>query len=244
MTRALGTTAALALCAAAMIATPAFAAPAPAAGVLATGAQFVAHSAFVTFITNPTVAYALLLLGVYGLVLEAFHPGARVPGIIGAISSLLALYALQALPVSYVALGVMAVGVALVIAEALTPTVGALGIGGVVAFVLGSAMLFNTDGGVHLVNPGVIAGVAFGAIVFLATILLTVMRTRRARLASGDQPMLDASGEVMNGTDAHGDGWAIINGERWQIRADEQLPPGTHVRVVRRDGLLLWVVRA
>jgi membrane-bound serine protease (ClpP class) len=200
--------------------------------------------AFLNFIVNPTVAYALLLLGVYGLVLEAFHPGSWVPGIIGTISSLLALYALQALHVSYVGLAVMTAGVALVIAESLTPTVGVLGIGGVIAFVIGSVMLFNTDGGAPLVNPGVIAGVAFGAIVFLGAILLMVMRTRRARLASGDQPMLDASGEVVTGTDAHGDGWAMINGERWQIRADEELPPGTHVRVVRRDGLLLWVVRA
>jgi len=200
--------------------------------------------AFLNFIVNPTVAYALLLLGVYGLVLEAFHPGSWVPGIIGTISSLLALYALQALHVSYVGLAVMTAGVALVIAESLTPTVGVLGIGGVIAFVIGSVMLFNTGGGAPLVNPGVIAGVAFGAIVFLGAILVMVMRTRRARLASGDQPMLDASGEVVTGTDAHGDGWAMINGERWQIRADEELPPGTHVRVVRRDGLLLWVVRA
>ena len=200
--------------------------------------------AFLNFIVNPTVAYALLLLGVYGLVLEAFHPGSWVPGIIGTISSLLALYALQALHVSYVGLAVMTAGVALVIAESLTPTVGVLGIGGVIAFVVGSVMLFSTDGAVPGVNPGVIAGVAFGAIVFLGAILLTVMRTRRARLASGDQPMLDASGEVTTATDAHGDGWAMINGERWQIRADEELPPGTHVRVVRRDGLLLWVVRA
>lgn len=200
--------------------------------------------AFLNFIVNPTVAYALLLLGVYGLVLEAFHPGSWVPGIIGTISSLLALYALQALHVSYVGLAVMTAGVALVIAESLTPTVGVLGIGGVIAFVIGSVMLFDTGGRTQLVNPGVIAGVAFGAIIFLGAILVTVMRTRRARLASGDQPMLDASGEVVTGTDAHGDGWAMINGERWQIRADEELPPGTHVRVVRRDGLLLWVVRA
>lgn len=200
--------------------------------------------AFLNFIVNPTVAYALLLLGVYGLVLEAFHPGSWVPGIIGTISSLLALYALQALHVSYVGLAVMTAGVALVIAESLTPTVGVLGIGGVIAFVIGSVMLFDTGGRTQLVNPGVIAGVAFGAIIFLGAILVMVMRTRRARLASGDQPMLDASGEVVTGTDAHGDGWAMINGERWQIRADEELAPGTHVRVVRRDGLLLWVVRA
>lgn len=200
--------------------------------------------AFLTFIINPTVAYALLLLGVYGLVLEAFHPGSWIPGIIGTISSLLALYALQALHVNYVGLAAMAAGVALVIAESITPTVGALGVGGVIAFVIGSVMLFRVDGGAQMVNPGVIAGVAFGAIVLLGAILVTVMRTRRARLASGDQPMLDASGEVVNGTDAQGDGWAMINGERWQIRADEPLAPGTHVRVVRRDGLLLWVVRA
>ena len=196
---------------------------------------------FLGIITNPTIAYLLLLAGIYGLILEAFHPGAMLPGIAGAICLLVGLYALQMLPVNYAGLALMALGVGLLVAEAFTPTMGALGIGGVISFVVGSIMLFNTHVPGYGVNLGVIGGVAFCAIALLALVLWLVMRSRKAHVVSGEQQMLDATGELIEPIDADGEGWALVYGERWRVRSATPLPTGTPIRVTRREGLILWV---
>lgn len=197
---------------------------------------------FLAIITNPTIAYVLLLAGIYGLILEAFHPGVLLPGVAGVICLLIGMYALQMLPVNYAGLALMTVGVGLLIAEMVSPTIGAIGIGGVIAFVLGSVMLFNTNVPGYAVNLGVIAGIGFAAIAVLATVLSWVMRSRRSQVISGDPQMLGTSGELVEPTNARGEGWVQIHGERWQVVASAPLPAGTSVRVVRRDGLLLWVI--
>jgi membrane-bound serine protease (ClpP class) len=184
---------------------------------------------FLGIITNPTIAYVLLLAGVYGLIIEAFHPGS---------------YALQLLPVSYAGLILMALGVALLMAEAFVPTAGALGIGGVIAFVLGSVMLFRTDVPGYGVNLGVIAGIACCAIVVLAALLRLAMRARSARAFNGDEQMLQSSGELLQAIAAGGQGWARIGGERWRVQSEAALPAGASVRVVSRHGLLLQVMAA
>jgi membrane-bound serine protease (ClpP class) len=197
---------------------------------------------FLAIITNPTIAYVLLLAGIYGLILEAFHPGALLPGIGGVICLLIGMYALQMLPVNYAGLALMAVGVGLLIAEMVSPTIGVIGVGGVISFVLGSILLFNTNVPGYAVNLGVIAGIAFAAIGVLAMILWLVMRSRRANEIESDLQMVGASGQLLQPTDERGEGWAQIYGERWQVLSDAPLPAGTSVRVVRRDGLLLWVI--
>ncbi|HET7359103.1 MAG TPA: nodulation protein NfeD [Rhodanobacteraceae bacterium] len=199
------------------------------------------RSAFLGIITNPTIAYMLLLAGIYGLVLEAFHPGAMLPGIVGGICILVGLYALQMLPVNYAGLALMALGVGLLVAEVFTPTRGALGIGGVVSFVVGSIMLLDTNVPGYAINVGVIGGLAFCAIVLLGLVLYFVMRSRRAHVVSGDQQMLDASGELLGPVEPGGEAQALVQGERWQVRSAVPLPAGARVRVVRREGLLLWV---
>jgi membrane-bound serine protease (ClpP class) len=199
------------------------------------------RSTFLGIITNPTIAYMLLLAGIYGLVLEAFHPGAMLPGIVGGICLLIGLYALQMLPVNYAGLALMALGVGLLIAEVFTPTMGALGIGGVVSFVVGSIMLLNSNVPGYAVNIGVIGGLAFCAIVLLGLVLYLVMRSRRAHVVSGDQQMLDATGELLEAVEPGREGQALVYGERWRVRSAVPLPAGAKVRVVRREGLLLWV---
>ena len=97
-------------------------------------------------ITNPNVAYLLMLVGVYGLLLEGYNPGAVLPGVVGAIALLLALYAFQVLSINYAGLGLIVLGIALMIAEAFAPSFGALGVGGVLAFVIGSIILMDTRG--------------------------------------------------------------------------------------------------
>ncbi|AIF48752.1 serine protease [Dyella japonica A8] len=195
-------------------------------------------------VTHPTIAYLLLLAGMYGLVLEAFHPGVFLPGVAGAICLLVGLYALQLLPVNYAGLALMLLGIGLVLAEAVMPSVGAIGIGGVIAFVIGSIMLFDTGVPGYSVNLGVIAGIALGAVAVLGVLLRLVARSRRARAFNGDMQMLLATGELTQPIDAHGDGWARIGGEQWRVHCESSLPVGTRVRVVGRDGLLLRVTRA
>jgi membrane-bound serine protease (ClpP class) len=197
---------------------------------------------FLATITNPTIAYLLLLAGIYGLVLEALHPGAMLPGIAGGICLLVGLYALQMLPVNYAGLALMALGVGLLATEAFIPAFGAFGIGGIVAFVIGSVMLLDTGVPGYAVNLGVIAAIAVCAIGLLALVVWLLLRSRRMREVTGDQQMLDATGELLDAIEADGQAQALVYGERWQVRSEVALPKGKHVRVVRRDGLVLWVV--
>ena len=196
---------------------------------------------FLGIITNPTIAYVLLLAGIYGLILEAFHPGSFYPGVTGGICLLIGLYALQLLPVSYAGLTLMALGVALLLAEVFVPTAGVLGVGGVIAFVLGSIMLFRTDVPGYSVNVGVIAGISFCAMALLAMLLRLVMRARRARAFNGDEQMLQNTGELLQPVSAGEEGWARIGGERWRVQSEAALPAGAQVQVVGRQGLLLRV---
>ncbi|WP_333676441.1 nodulation protein NfeD [Dyella sp.] len=196
---------------------------------------------FLGIITHPTIAYILLLAGIYGLILEAFHPGSFYPGVTGGICLLIGLYALQLLPVNYAGLALMALGVALLLAEVFLPTAGVLGIGGVIAFVLGSIMLFRSGVPGYAVNLGVIAGIACCAMVILAMLLRLVMRARRARAFNGEEQMLQNTGELLQAVAAGGESWARIGGERWRVHSDVPLPAGARVRVIGRQGLLLQV---
>lgn len=196
---------------------------------------------FLAVITDPTIAYLLLLAGIYGLVLEAFHPGGLLPGVAGAVCLLVGLYALQMLPVNYAGLALMVLGVGLLIAEAFTPAYGTLGIGGTAAFIFGSIMLLDIDVPGYAINLGVIGGIAASAFGLLAIIVWLVMRSRHVRVIGGDQQMLDARGEMLDAISAGGFAQARFLGERWRVRSEQALPTGTRVRVLRRDGLLLWV---
>ncbi|MEI7035462.1 nodulation protein NfeD [Fulvimonas yonginensis] len=200
-----------------------------------------ARTRFLGIITNPTVAYLLLLAGLYGLVLEALHPGALLPGIGGGICLLVGMYALQLLPVNYAGLALMGLGLGLLAAEAINPTVGALGVGGLVAFAVGSVMLMDSAVPGYRVNLGVIAGIAVAAAASLAWIVWMVLRTRRTRQGVADPAMAADLGVLLEPVGATGDAWAMVRGERWQVRCATALPAGASVRVVRREGLLLWV---
>ncbi len=200
-----------------------------------------ARTRFLAIITNPTIAYLLLLGGIFGLLLEALHPGAMLPGIVGGICLLIGLYALQLLPVNYAGLALMALGVGLLVAEAVNPSVGAFGAGGLVSFVIGSVMLMKAGVPGYGVNLGVIGGLATGAAVLLALIVWLVFRSRRAHPVNGDVAMLTEFGELLEPVSAGGEAWVMLRGERWRVHCDTALPVGARVRVVRRQGLLLWV---
>jgi len=194
---------------------------------------------FLGVLTNPTVAYILMMIGIYGLLLEGYHPGAIVPGVLGAISLLLALFAFQILPVSYAGLGLLLLGVVLMVAEALAPSFGVLGFGGIAAFVIGSVFLMDTDVPGYQVNLGVIIALALAAAGVLALTLYLLWRARRSPVQTGDPLLIGHTVEVLQFD--NGRGWGRVNGERWQLNSDRGLVCGAQARIVSVHGLTLTV---
>jgi len=191
-------------------------------------------------ITNPTVAYLLILVGIYALIFEFMNPGLILPGVVGAIALLLALYALHLLPVNYAGLALMLLGIAFMAAEAFVPSFGALGIGGLVAFVLGSILLIeDTDLPGFEIPYALIGGVAAASAGFLVIVLGMLARSRRRAVVSGREEMIGASGEALG--DFEAEGWARVHGEQWKVRASRPVRRGQKLRVTAMDGLTLSV---
>jgi membrane-bound serine protease (ClpP class) len=195
-------------------------------------------------ITDPSIAYLLLMIGFYGLLFEFYNPGLVAPGVIGGISLLLALFALQMLPVSYTGLALIALGVGLLVAEHFVPGFGILGIGGIVAFVIGSIMLIDTDVPGYSIQWQLIAAMAATSAAFLLVVLNFALRARRQPVVSGREQMIGETGEILEGSDSDGAAFARIHGETWKVRAGISLTRGLVVRVVGIDGLLLTVEAA
>jgi membrane-bound serine protease (ClpP class) len=190
-------------------------------------------------ITNPTVAYGLLLIGIYGLLFEGYNPGAVFPGVVGAISLLIALFAFQILSVNYAGLALVALGVGMMIAEFFFPTFGSLGLGGLIAFVVGSLILFDSD------IPGMNIGLpVIGAIATVGGLVIVAMgwlagRSLHRPVVTGVQAMVGDRAEVVEAT---GDKGRIrYGGELWNARSKSALQAGQTVRITQVDGLTLWV---
>jgi membrane-bound serine protease (ClpP class) len=190
-------------------------------------------------VTNPNVAFILMLIGVYGLILEFFNPGAVAPGLIGAISLLVALYALALLPISYAGAALVLLGVALMIAEAHIGAFGALGVGGIAAFVIGALMMFPTRAPGFTLSAGVIAGAAIGSAALFILVLAALLRSRKQPVVTGSEALVGAEGETVAWEGS--EGRVRVQGEIWRARADAALADGSRVRVVGRDGLVLRV---
>jgi membrane-bound serine protease (ClpP class) len=199
------------------------------------------RSQFLAIITNPSVAYVLLLLGIYGLVFEFSNPGMALPGIVGAICILLALYAFQLLPVSYAGLGLVVLGIALMTAEAFAPSFGVLGLGGLVAFTVGSIILMDTRLPTFQVALPVILALAVSSAALLILLLGMVLRARRQAVVSGTAPLINAIGvvELIHADQPH----IRIGGELWQADCSDALQPGDRVRVSSIRGLRLSVTK-
>lgn len=194
--------------------------------------------ALLSILTSPSVAYFLMLAGIYGLLIEAYSPGAIFPGVIGGISLLLALYAFQILPISYAGLVLIALGVGMIVGETLTGS-GVLGVGGVVAFVLGSIMLFDRGVPGFELPIGIVAGVATAAALVLLFITTQVMRARRGKVVSGQHAMLHEEATALE--DFSGEGWVSVRGERWRARATVPVQKGQMLHIREIKGLLLLV---
>ena len=190
-------------------------------------------------LTNPNVAYFLMLIGIYGLIFEFANPGTLIPGIAGAISLLLALYAFQVLPVSYAGLALIVLGIALMIAEAFAPSFGALGVGGAAAFVAGSIMLMDTEAPGFGLSPWLVGILTLMNLTFFAYVLGALFQSRKRPVVSGSEHLIGAEGTVLE--DFEGTGQIRVFGEIWKASSPVPLTRNQKVRIISVQGLILNV---
>lgn len=198
-------------------------------------------SRFLAVITDPNVAFILLMVGIYGLIFEFMSPGAVAPGVVGTICLLVGLYALNLLPINYAGLALMLVGIALLAIEAFNPTV-VIGLGGVIAFVLGAVMLFRVEAPAYRLSWSVIGIVAALFTGFVLVVLGALRRARSGPVRVGAQAMRGLSAEILDWSE--NEGHVFAHGERWQARGTEAFKPGEVVEVANIVDLTLVVRRA
>jgi membrane-bound serine protease (ClpP class) len=193
-------------------------------------------------IANPSVALILMMIGIYGLFFEFANPGFVLPGVVGAICLLLGLFALQMLPVNYVGLGLILLGLAFMVAEAFLPSFGALGVGGIVAFVIGAVLLIDTDVPGFGVPYALIAALAIVTAAFVFLVSGAALKARRRPVVSGAEELIGSTGVALD--DLADEGWARVHGEQWRVRSTRPVKRGEPVRVTAREGLVLTVAPA
>jgi membrane-bound serine protease (ClpP class) len=195
-------------------------------------------------ITDPNIALILLMLGIYGILFEFWTPGVIAPGVVGGISLIVALTALSVLPVNLGGLALLLFGIALMVAEAFTPGFGIMGLGGIVAFVVGALFLFDpAEADIPIrVSWQVVAGMAALSAAFFVGVLGFAARARRRPVRTGAEEMIGSTGEVVSWTDV--EGRVLVHGEIWAARSSQSLARGQKVRVVSRAGLTLSVAQS
>jgi membrane-bound serine protease (ClpP class) len=191
------------------------------------------------FLADPNVAYLLMMAGILGLYVEFTNPGTIFPGVVGGICLLLAFAAFQVLPINYSGLLLVLLGIGLLIAEVFLPTFGILGIGGVVAFILGSLFLFDVPDSDLLVDRSIIASVGAGVALIMLFVGALAVRTFGQRPVSGLDALVGTTGEVRVRIAPRGKVW--IHGEYWNAESEEALEVGDKVQVVSVKDLVLRV---
>ena len=195
-----------------------------------------------SYIADPTMAYLLMLVGVYGLIFELSSPGAILPGVLGGLALIVGLLSLGTLPVNYAGLALMLFSFLLFVADVKMPTHGILTAGGILSFLLGSFALFNTGrSGLGIALP-VILGVTAVTTLFFGAIVRLGVRARKARPTTGTYELIGKVGEARS--DLKPDGRVWVNGEWWNAKSDEPVDAGTRVEVLGVTGLTLVVRKA
>jgi membrane-bound serine protease (ClpP class) len=197
------------------------------------------RSRLLAVIGDPGIAYILMLLGIYGLIYEFANPGMLFPGVVGGICLLLALFALQVMPINYVGLALIILGIVMMISEAFIPSFGALGVGGIIAFVIGSVMLIDTDVPGYGIPWALIVPVAVASGLFSFFVVGMAIKARSRPVVTGAEQMIGASGEILE--DMEQEGWGRIHGEQWRVHSSVPLKRGDRVRVRARHDLILDV---
>jgi len=191
-------------------------------------------------ITDPSLAYLLLLAGIYGLMFEFLNPGSLLPGTIGAICLVVALYALNMLPINMAGLILLLIGITLMIAEAFVPSFGVLGFGGITAFTIGSFMLMDTSLPGYQIAPALIISTTLVSAVSIIFVLSMLLKARRRPLVTGKEEMMEIAATAVE--DFDGDGRVLIRGEIWRARCEQAVTKDQKLRVKAIDGLTLKVV--
>lgn len=194
---------------------------------------------FLAVITNPSIAYILLLAGIYGIIFEFVSPGMVLPGVLGAICLLLGLFALNLLPIDYAGLGLVVLGIGFMVAEAFVPSFGALGIGGVIAFAIGSVVMFDIEAPGFGISLPLIGAVTVASAALLVVALAAVVKSRRRGVVTGAEALIGSPGRILEWSGR--EGRAHVHGERWHARSSHALVPGQEIRVKGRDDLTLIV---
>ncbi|MDA0427014.1 NfeD family protein [Stutzerimonas frequens] len=193
-------------------------------------------------ITNPSVALILMMIGIYGLILEFSNPGMGAGGVLGGICLILALYSLQLLPVNYAGVALILLGIAFMVAEAFLPSFGVLGIGGVAAFVAGAVILIDTEVPGFGIPLALIITLALTSALLVFAIVAMALKARRQRLVGGDSELIGSVAPIssVSTQDPHS-AWLHLQGENWQVHSATPLAAGQQVRVIARHGLQLEV---
>jgi len=194
---------------------------------------------FLSVITNPNIAYLLMMIGIYGLILEFYNPGMGLPGIVGAICLLLGLYALHLLPVSYVGIALILLGVMLMVTEAFVPSFGVLGVGGIIAFIIGSTLLIDTNIPVFRVAIPFIGSLALVSFLLLVLLLNLMLRSRHQKVVSGIEILIGQHALVVD--DFEEEGLVTLEGELWNAKSKHPLKKGSLVIIAAVSGLTLTV---
>lgn len=194
---------------------------------------------FLSIITDPTVAYLLLLLGIYGIFFELVNPGHLFPGVIGVISMCIALYAFQLLPINYAGFFLIVLGIGFIIAEAFIPAYGSLGGGGTIAFIIGSIMLLDTNNALYHIAWSAIAAMVLVNILLFVLLLGMAIKARRQRVKHGVAVLIGAKGRTLG--DINLEGQAMIHGEIWSVRSKKFIAVNKSITVIATSGLVLEI---
>jgi membrane-bound serine protease (ClpP class) len=197
------------------------------------------RSQMLAVIASPSLALILMMIGIYGLLFEFSNPGMVLPGVLGGICLLLALFAFQMLPINYTGLLLIALGVAFLIAELFLPTSGVLGVGGIAAFIIGAVILVDTEVPGFGIPMSLIVTLAVLSGLFVFLVVRVGVKSRLRPVVSGQRTLIGASGEILE--ESAGDSWASVQGEIWRVRSALPLAKGQQVRVSGVDGPTLVV---
>jgi len=194
---------------------------------------------FLSRISDPNIAYVLMLIGVFGLFFELQNPGAVLPGVAGAVAIIMAAFGLQMLPVNWTGIALILLGIVLFVLEVKITSHGALTIGGIAAMFVGSIMLIDSPLPFMRVSLAVIIpSVLFTALFFLFAVGMGI-RAQRRKVTTGNEGLLGAVGTARS--DVHEGGSVFVHGEYWNARSEQPIPAGTRIVVEHVDGMTVTV---
>lgn len=194
---------------------------------------------FLSFITNPNIAYILMLVAIYGIFFEFANPGMVLPGVVGIISLLLMLYAFQLMPINYVGLSLVLIGIGFMVFEIYASSFGVIGIGGIIAFIIGSVMLFDMRDAHYQLSWTLIFAMSLLTFTFFLAILTLVFRSQKKAIVSGKEALIGSEGVIVSVMNEQ----TIVRvmGELWEAKLSQELNPGDKIKVTHVKGLVLDV---